>query len=95
MARYPYNTVHWRRVRPRILLRDGGRCQLRLPGCSSIATEVHHVVAPPVGHPFAVDNLRAVCKPCNIAERNARRARWARIHNGEESADGVETERAW
>lgn len=95
MAAWPYNTLHWRQVRLRVLARDGYRCQLER-GCDRRATEVHHIVAPAEGgHPFAADNLQAACKPCNIAERNRRRARWARIHNGEELAADIEVVRPW
>jgi 5-methylcytosine-specific restriction endonuclease McrA len=34
----------WQRVRPQLLERDGGRCQLRLKGCTVVATEVDHIV---------------------------------------------------
>lgn len=95
MARWPYNTLHWRQARRRVLLRDGYRCLMRRPGCLGAATEVHHVVAPPEGHPFDPVNLQSACKPCNVAERNERRARWARIHNGEESPVDIEVSRSW
>lgn len=97
MAKWPYNTLHWRQVRKRVLLRDGYRCRLTVPHeCGGVATEVHHIKAPVEGgHPFAADNLQAVCKSGNVAERNSRRARWARIYNGEESAGDIEVVRPW
>jgi 5-methylcytosine-specific restriction endonuclease McrA len=94
---WPYNTLHWRQVRPRVLLRDGRRCQLRFDGCAVAATEVHHIVPPTAGgHPFAADNLQAVCKSCNVSERNRRRAEWARRWAGEEVGPvDVEMIRPW
>ena len=96
MAKWPYNTLHWRTVRPRVMLRDGGLCQLKLPGCTIYATAVHHLLAPPAGHPFAADNLAASCRSCNTAERNMRRAEWARIYAGEQDEPtDVEQVRPW
>lgn len=94
---WPYNTLHWRQARARVLVRDDHRCRASWPHeCRRIATEVHHVKAPAEGgHPFDPVNLLAVCKAANVAERNSRRARWARIHNGEESAGDIEVVRSW
>jgi 5-methylcytosine-specific restriction endonuclease McrA len=39
----------WRRVRARVLERDAGVCQLRLPGCKLVADEVDHVVPSELG----------------------------------------------
>jgi hypothetical protein len=36
----------WRRVRPKVLERDGGRCQLRLKGCTVVATAEGPPAAP-------------------------------------------------
>lgn len=95
-AKWPYNTEQWRSTRRRILRRDGSQCRLRLPGCHGAATEVHHVVPPASGgHPFAGDNLVSSCKSCNVAERNTRRAGWARRFNGEVEPADVVTVRAW
>lgn len=97
-SKWPYNTLHWRQVRARVLLRDG-RCRAAWPHrCTCIATEVHHIKPPSDGgHPFDPVNLMAVCKSANVAERNVRRARWARIHAGEETSEPVDVEviRAW
>lgn len=37
------NTWEWTsKIRPMVLERDGGLCQLRLPGCTIVAEQVHH-----------------------------------------------------
>lgn len=96
MAKWPYNTKHWRDVRARVLHRDGRRCLATWRHhCAGTATEVHHIKAPAEGgHPFDPVNLLAVCRAANVAEKNRRRARWARIYAGEESGD-IETSRPW
>jgi 5-methylcytosine-specific restriction endonuclease McrA len=56
----------WRRIRPAILRRDNYTCQLRLPGCTTRATDVDHIVETSKGgawHDPA--NLQAACKRCN------------------------------
>lgn len=58
--------AQWRRVRAVVLARDGGACQLRLPGCAGVAAQVDKVR--PVaqgGDPFDLGNLQAVCAPCH------------------------------
>ena len=58
-------------TRKAILRRDMNQCQTGYPGCTGVATQVDHVNRPEDGggeyDPF---NLRASCKPCNIAKRN-------------------------
>lgn len=77
-GKWPYNTSQWRRVRPIILERDGYRCQIRDDKCLVEATEVDHKI--PVeqgGAPFDLENLRAACRPCNVARANrGRNERW-------------------
>lgn len=64
-TREVYNAA-WRRVRLRVLDRDGGVCQIRGPGCEVDATEVDHIVPWRVGGAlYDPDNLRAACKHCN------------------------------
>lgn len=54
----------WRRVRRRVLDRDGQRCQLRMAGCTTIATHVHHTRdRAEVGDDPRY--LLAACSPCN------------------------------
>lgn len=57
----------WRTLRRRILNRDSNRCQLRLDGCRTRATDVHHLTAwhgdPADANPA---DLCAACHPCNV-----------------------------
>jgi 5-methylcytosine-specific restriction endonuclease McrA len=58
------STPAWRRVRAEVLARDRGRCRLTLPGCTTVATQVHHTRA----REAVGDDPRylvAVCQPCN------------------------------
>lgn len=54
------------RIRAIVLQRDGHRCQLRLPGCTTIATTVDHIRDRTTAGD-GPDNLRAACAPCNMA----------------------------
>lgn len=78
-----YDTPAWRALRPAILERDNYRCQIAGRRCKGTATEVDHIV--PIvagGAPYDHRNLRAVCKPCNVARVSAERAEhgWQRSH---------------
>jgi len=74
-----YNSTTWRKVRLAVLERDGWQCQLRLPRCRGTATEADHIVDwRQGGDPYDPTNLRAACKPCNVAQRNRRVAARAR-----------------
>lgn len=57
------STRRWRGIRARVLKRDGGRCQLHLNGCTTIATEVHHLDGKALGD--SEDRLVASCMHCN------------------------------
>jgi hypothetical protein len=65
------STAQWRRVRRQVLERDGWLCRLRLPGCQSRATEVHHLYGhlrpgSPLGpSDYDVTPLAAACRNCN------------------------------
>jgi 5-methylcytosine-specific restriction endonuclease McrA len=51
-------------VRAEVLDRDRHRCQLRLSGCTTVATQVHHTQA----RELVGDDpryLMGVCQPCN------------------------------
>jgi 5-methylcytosine-specific restriction endonuclease McrA len=73
--RFPYNHRAWPVVRRQVLNRDGGKCQIRLDGCTDIATDCDHIVAvSDGGAPFALHNLRAACHRCNAAVANKKRA---------------------
>lgn len=69
-------TPEWRRIQPKILDRDGHRCQIRYEGrCIGTATTVDHVVPVAHGGTNEPSNLRAACRPCN--EHKGRTAdRW-------------------
>lgn len=60
------STRGWRRTRAAVLVRDGHRCQLRLQGCTTIATQVHHTH----GRGVTGDDpqfLVAACEWCNLS----------------------------
>jgi 5-methylcytosine-specific restriction endonuclease McrA len=52
------------RLRLACLQRDGYRCQLKLEGCTTIATTADHIVDRAVAGD-GLDNLRAACAWCN------------------------------
>lgn len=54
------------RTRAAVLERDGHRCQLRLDGCTVIATTVDHIRDRRIGGD-GPDNLRAACAWCNTS----------------------------
>lgn len=73
----------WPTTQPRILRRDGHRCQIRGPRCIGRATEVDHVGA---SDDHRDEMLRSACRPCHgtrsasqggVASGSARRSRAA------------------
>jgi 5-methylcytosine-specific restriction protein A len=62
-----YTGHAWRKVvRPKILARDGYRCQIGGPRFTVKATEVDHIVQVADGGDwYDEDNLRAACRACN------------------------------
>lgn len=59
------STRAWRRIRARVLARDGWQCQLQLDGCEQTATHVHHTL----GRSVTGDDpahLVAACRNCNL-----------------------------
>jgi 5-methylcytosine-specific restriction endonuclease McrA len=60
-------------LRLRILERDGYKCQLGLPGCKMVATEVDHIVNWRRGGSSEPENLQASCGSCNRAKGNVER----------------------
>lgn len=58
------STWGWRKVRARVLERDGYRCQLRLDGCTVRATHVHHLHGKGSGDDPA--GLVSSCEHCNL-----------------------------
>jgi hypothetical protein len=58
----------WRRVRLRVLERDGHLCQIKGPKCRGVANQVDHIVPVSKGGSWLdTQNLRASCSPCNLA----------------------------
>jgi 5-methylcytosine-specific restriction endonuclease McrA len=61
----------WARISRQVIERDGGECQLQLPGCTFVATTADDVVPRSMGGESDPGNLRAACRPCN-SRRGAR-----------------------
>jgi 5-methylcytosine-specific restriction endonuclease McrA len=57
----------YRRQRSAVIAEAAGRCEIRGPHCSTIATTVDHVVALIDGGTHDRANLRAACAACNSA----------------------------
>ena len=58
----------WVNARKAVLVRDGFRCQIGLPGCTIIATCVDHIrPLAEGGAPLDPSNLRGACRRCNGA----------------------------
>lgn len=76
----PYQSPQWKVVRLAVLERDGRVCQLRSSmKCTGYATQAHHINDwEDGGAPFAMSNLIASCRSCNVATRNKRVAARAR-----------------
>ena len=60
------STRAWRKTRELVLQRDGHRCQLRHPGCTGHATEVHHLDGKAAGD--SPDRCIAACHRCHAVE---------------------------
>jgi len=59
------STRAWLRRKAEVIARDGRRCQLKLEGCTKIATTAHHTV----GKSITGDDPRylvAACQACNL-----------------------------
>ncbi len=67
---------NWDTIRRRILERDGHRCQIRDPGCTTLAVEVDHIGD---RDDHRDQMLRAACSPCH-AHRSAMQGVEARNH---------------
>lgn len=62
-----YDSTSWRRLRVAILKRDNHQCQVRLAGCSVVATSVDHIRPVHLSPELALEpfNCRAACGHCN------------------------------
>ncbi len=70
----PQYSGPWQRLRPQILARDGGTCQIGAPGCTTIATQVDHITPVHAGGAwYDPANLRAACANCNNRRPDNRR----------------------
>lgn len=63
----PYD-AKWRRLSKRQRRREP-LCQLRLPGCTVLATEADHIVPVTRGGTSTPDNLQSACGSCNKRKR--------------------------
>lgn len=87
MARSPYSSATWRRVRLFVLRRDGYVCRIRLSGCTDVATEADHIVSIDDGGAWYDPlNLRAACKHCNSLRGNITKQAKLRANRGDEPA---------
>lgn len=59
------SSAAWRRVRKLCLERDGFRCQIKGPNCTTVATTADHIVPRSVSDDDSLGNLRAACATCN------------------------------
>jgi 5-methylcytosine-specific restriction protein A len=72
------STYAWRKIRARILRRDGHRCTFALNDgtrCGATATEVDHIIELADGGTDHPSNLRAACHPHHAAKTTAERHR--------------------
>ncbi|WP_076051903.1 HNH endonuclease [Mycobacterium colombiense] len=69
------NTAEWKRLRRKVLERDGYQCQIRGPHCTGHATQVDHIVNTAAGGaPFDEHNAQSVCPQCNARKASAEAA---------------------
>lgn len=62
LTRHPGVQACWLRARRYVLTRDGHRCRV----CGVPATEVDHIWPRRLGGSDEPDNLRAICRSCNL-----------------------------
>lgn len=60
------STRAWRRLRAQRLHLDGGLCTLNLDGCTTRATQVHHLDGIQAGKITTLDRLTSACENCNL-----------------------------
>ncbi len=59
----------WAKISRRVVARDKV-CQLRLAGCTGIATTADHIVPRSKGGGNEMSNLRGACRHCNSSRGN-------------------------
>lgn len=76
-----YRTAQWRRLRLRVLDRDGWECRLRFPGCAGRANSADHIVEVEAegGAFWDESNIQAACVSCNSKKHMAVLTRRARV----------------
>jgi 5-methylcytosine-specific restriction enzyme A len=94
------NQTSWKRLRLRVLKRDGYECQIRGPRCLDEATMVDHILPVSYGGDDSEDNSQAVCAPCHhtktAQERAALRPRPSRRRTAPmHPADALGGQRIW
>ena len=62
------DTAAWKRVRRKVLVRDGYECQLRGPRCTFDAEHVDHIIPVSRGGSDDPSNLQAVCLTCHAGK---------------------------
>ena len=71
-----YQSQRWRKLAKWVLRRDHRQCQIRGPGCTSLATQADHIIPSDLTGegPLFWDpaNLQAACATCN-------RRKWAGV----------------
>ena len=65
----------WAKISAKVIARDGGVCQLQLPGCTQIAKTADHILPRARGGSNVPTNLRAACLHCNVVRGNKERAK--------------------
>ena len=58
----------WASISKAVIERDGGVCQLQLPGCTHRATTADHIQPRSKGGTAAMSNLQAACRHCNSSK---------------------------
>ena len=68
----------WKRISRQVLQRDRYTCQYRITGCTSRATEAHHLTYARVGRE-SLEDLIAVCHHCHEVITDESRRQWRTI----------------
>ena len=97
-----YKLAVWRKIRQKVLHRDGHRCVIR--DCENVATIVDHIWARPKGEAGLtswdrMENLRSLCSSCDakLKERGGRRHNDGKLVLKQHSEAGLplDAEHSW